>query len=209
MSARPSATMCRSASAEIDHATLRWRRSSPTNRGPRFVKLASPDCTSKAFAPTIERRTRIGRFGDANERCKASNPPNRLSALFLPPTFATSDMPIRLRKSGRLCCVSASISSMTASKPRVMLWRWLPSPIAESSRVNSSACATSRLATAAIMRPFVGASSLNRRSERATWLSALEVMSLSLPFNREPIAVRRCIALNSIAACVRLVRRSP
>jgi transposase-like protein len=36
----------------------------------------------QAFAPTIERRTRIGRFDDANERCKASNPPNRLSALF-------------------------------------------------------------------------------------------------------------------------------
>jgi transposase-like protein len=35
-------------------------------------------CTSKAFAPTIERRTRIRCFDDANERCK-SNQPNRLS----------------------------------------------------------------------------------------------------------------------------------
>jgi putative transposase len=40
------------------------------------------DCASKDCAPTIELRTRINRSGDANEKSKVSNQPNRLSALF-------------------------------------------------------------------------------------------------------------------------------
>jgi transposase-like protein len=36
----------------------------------------------KDCAPTTARRTRISRFDDANERCKASNQPNLLSASF-------------------------------------------------------------------------------------------------------------------------------
>jgi transposase-like protein len=61
------------------------RLSSPTNSDPterRFAQLASRDCMSKDCAPTIARRTHISRFDDANERCKVSNQPNRLSALF-------------------------------------------------------------------------------------------------------------------------------
>jgi transposase-like protein len=42
-----------------------------------FSGLHEQDCV-----PTIERRTRINRSGGANERCKVSNQPNRLSALF-------------------------------------------------------------------------------------------------------------------------------
>ena len=37
---------------------------------------------NKDCAPTIARRIRINHFDDANEKCKASNQPNRLSALF-------------------------------------------------------------------------------------------------------------------------------
>jgi hypothetical protein len=37
---------------------------------------------SKDCAPTIAPKILIGRFDDVNERCKASNQPNRLSALF-------------------------------------------------------------------------------------------------------------------------------
>jgi len=54
--------------------------SDPTER--RFAQLASRDCMSKDCAPTIARRTHISRFDDANERCKISNQPNRLSVLF-------------------------------------------------------------------------------------------------------------------------------
>src|SRR5271166_5566263 len=60
----------------------------PTNSDPmarRFAKLAFHDCMSKDYAPTIEPRTRISRFADANERRKASNRRGRLSAS-LPPT---------------------------------------------------------------------------------------------------------------------------
>jgi hypothetical protein len=46
------------------------------------TELASLDCTSKDCAPTIERRTHISRFDDANERCKVSNQSSRLSVLF-------------------------------------------------------------------------------------------------------------------------------
>jgi hypothetical protein len=47
------------------------------------IQLAySPDCTSKGCAPTIESKILISRFDDANEKCKASNHPNQLSALF-------------------------------------------------------------------------------------------------------------------------------
>ena len=52
----------------------------PTER--RFAQLASRDCMSKGCAPTIVRRTRISRFDDSNERCKASNQPTRRSVLF-------------------------------------------------------------------------------------------------------------------------------
>jgi hypothetical protein len=45
--------------------------------------LASRDCMSKECAPTIEPRIRISRFDDANKRCRVSNQPIRLSALFL------------------------------------------------------------------------------------------------------------------------------
>jgi hypothetical protein len=61
------------------------RISSPTNCDPterRFAKLASRVCMSKDCAPTTARRILISRFDDANERCEASNQPNRLSALF-------------------------------------------------------------------------------------------------------------------------------
>src|SRR5436190_22757141 len=43
----------------------------------------SRDCMSNECAPTIEPRIRISRFDDANKRCKVSNQPIRLSALFL------------------------------------------------------------------------------------------------------------------------------
>jgi len=52
----------------------------PTER--HFAKLASRVCMSKDCAPTIARRIRTSRFDDANEKCKASNQPNQLSALF-------------------------------------------------------------------------------------------------------------------------------
>jgi hypothetical protein len=48
--------------------------------GRAHMRLAAgrvPDC-----APTIARRIRTSRFDDANEKCKASNQPNQLSALF-------------------------------------------------------------------------------------------------------------------------------
>ena len=45
------------------------------------MKLATRDCINKDCAPTIARRIRINHFDDVNERCKASNPPNRLSGL--------------------------------------------------------------------------------------------------------------------------------
>ncbi len=49
----------------------------------RCAKLASRVCISKDCVPTIESKIRISRFDEVNERCKASNQPNRLSALFL------------------------------------------------------------------------------------------------------------------------------
>jgi hypothetical protein len=61
------------------------RQSSPTNSDPterRFANLASRDCTSKDCAPTIERKTRISRIDDTNEKCKDSKQPSQLSALF-------------------------------------------------------------------------------------------------------------------------------
>jgi transposase-like protein len=48
-----------------------------------FVKLAIRDCMSKAYVPTTARRTRISRFDDESERCKASNQPDLRSASFL------------------------------------------------------------------------------------------------------------------------------
>jgi hypothetical protein len=47
------------------------------SRQPNFDERKTQDC-----APTTARRTRISRFDDANERCKASNQPNLLSASF-------------------------------------------------------------------------------------------------------------------------------
>lgn len=48
-----------------------------------FVKLASRVRTSKDCVPTTARRIPISRFDDENERCKASNQPDLLSASFL------------------------------------------------------------------------------------------------------------------------------
>ena len=42
--------------------------------------MVSPDGMSKDCGPTTVRRTRTNRFEDGNERCKASNRPNLLSA---------------------------------------------------------------------------------------------------------------------------------
>src|SRR5262249_57233914 len=51
--------------------------------GRRVAKLVSPNGMSKDCVPTTVRRTRINRFEDENERCRASNRPNLLSASFL------------------------------------------------------------------------------------------------------------------------------
>jgi transposase-like protein len=64
---------------------LSRRLSSPIScdlTGRPFARLAFRDCTSKACAPTTVQRTRTSRFEDENERCRASNQPNLLSASF-------------------------------------------------------------------------------------------------------------------------------
>src|SRR5208337_3850442 len=48
---------------------------------------------SKDCAPTIARRIRTRRFDDANEKCKASNQPNQLSALFTSTRPFTTALP--------------------------------------------------------------------------------------------------------------------
>jgi transposase-like protein len=50
--------------------------------GAALRELGSWVCMSKDCAPTIARRIRISRFDDANVKCKASNRPTQLSALF-------------------------------------------------------------------------------------------------------------------------------
>jgi len=50
--------------------------------GAALREIGFSDCTSKGCAPTIERRTRISRFDDANGKCKVSKQPSQLSALF-------------------------------------------------------------------------------------------------------------------------------
>ncbi len=50
--------------------------------GAALREIGFSGCTSKDCAPTTARRTRISRFDDANERCKASNQRNLLSASF-------------------------------------------------------------------------------------------------------------------------------
>ena len=50
--------------------------------GAALREIGSSGLHEQRCAPTIARRIRISRFDDANERCKASNQANQLSALF-------------------------------------------------------------------------------------------------------------------------------
>ena len=78
------------AALRLLHKLLRHQGFVPTvivtdrlrSNGAALARLASRVRTRKDCAPTTARRTRISRFDDANESCKASNQPNLLSASF-------------------------------------------------------------------------------------------------------------------------------
>src|SRR4029079_15776707 len=67
-----------------------------------------------------------------------------------PPTFITKTVPTVLTASGKGLAAITDRSAITASKPLFILSPWSPSPIAESSAVNSSTCAEIVAATASI-----------------------------------------------------------
>ena len=107
---------------------------------------SGPPATCRALRPRRPpcRRPRRARRGPALAAISLPSAMNNVpnSGPDAPPTVITSLVPIAFSASGSGFSAIASASARTASKPRFMLSPWSPSPIAWSSAVSSSACAT-------------------------------------------------------------------